>query len=371
MRLVLLLPLLLAAPGALAQGAATSAHGMREPALMPRARPALVEGELTTPRFRILYTRKSKGAAEALAEDIEAVRTGFVKVLGRDWPGTTEIRIGRGRAEYEALALPGGAPPPWAVAVAYPAHGIVLLDSLSLHTPEGPITLRHELAHVALGQIGRTWPRWFQEGLAQHLTGERIAITHYAALFRAVAQQHLYEFEDLAGSWPDRRADVEIAYAQSADFVAYLASHHGPAAMGQLLDGVAAGEAFELAFGKAFRSSLMVEENAWREGLATRFGWLPLTTSMQLVWLLAPALCVVAYVRRRRQQAARLAAMSAEEAAEEAALRVLAAEAAKKGLLPPSHEEPAPEWEELAEEEPLPHAEDNEQDPRPPKPTLH
>jgi len=108
------------------------------------------------------------------------------------------------------------------------------------------------------------------------------------------------------------------------------------------------GEPFEQAFGKAFHTSLLVEETDWREGLAARYGWLPLTTSMQLVWLLAPGLCVIAYVRRRRQQAARLEAMAAEEAAEEAALRVLAAEAAARGLPPP------PNLEEVAQAQPQP-----------------
>jgi hypothetical protein len=372
MRLLLLLPLLLAAPLALAQqGAAPSTHGQQEPALVPSARPALVVGEVTTERFRILYTARSKGSAEALAEQIEMVRDSFVRVLGRDWPGKTEIRMGMGREEYEALALPGGAPPKWAVALAYPAHGIILLNALSLTETEGPITLRHELAHVALGQFSPAWPHWFQEGIAQHLTGERINVTHYAALFRAVTQEKVLHFEDLSERWPDRPTDVEVAYAQSADFVAWLAGHHGPGPMNQLLDLVSKGEPFEMAFGKAFRSSLSVEENDWRKSLATRFGWLPLTTSMQLVWLLAPALCVVAYARRRRQQAARLEAMSAEEAAEDAALRLLVAEAEQRGVPPPPPE--VPEWAEPPPpEEPRELIEDErEHGPRPPKPTLH
>jgi hypothetical protein len=375
MRLLLLLSLLLAAPLAVAQegGAAPSTHGQQEPALVPTTRPALVVGEVRTRRFRILYTARSEGSARALAEQIELVRDSFVRVLGRDWPGTTEIRMGRGREEYEALALPGGAPPKWAVALAYPAHGIILLNALSLTEPEGPITLRHELAHVALGQFAPVWPRWFQEGLAQHLTGERINLTHYAALFRAVRQpkEKQLNFEDLSTSWPDIPSDVEIAYAQSADFVAWLAGHHGPGPMNELLERVSQGEPFEMAFGKAFHSSLSVEESIWREGLATRFGWLPLTTSMQLVWLVAPALCVVAYVRRKRQQAARLEAMSAEEAAEDAALQLLEAEAAQRGLPPPPPV--TPDWADpLPPEDPREFLEeDSEHGPRPPKPTLH
>ncbi|HYH98104.1 peptidase MA family metallohydrolase [Hyalangium sp.] len=374
MRLLLVLSFLLAAPLAVAQERAPSAHGMAEPALVPTARPPLVTGEVTTKRFRILFTARSEGAARALAERIELVRDAFVRVLGRDWPGITEIRVGVDRAEYEQLALPGGAPPKWAVALAYPAHGIILLNARHLSGPEGPVTLRHELAHVALGQFAPVWPRWFQEGMAQHLTGERVAITHYAALFRAVTQERVFHFEDLSEAWPDMPSDVEVAYAQSADFMAWLAGTHGPGPMNQLLELVSKGERFETAFGKAFRSSLTVEENAWRGGLSTRFGWLPLTTSMQLAWLVAPVLCVAAYIRRRLQRAARLEAMAAEdaaaEAAEDAAIRVLAAEAAQRGLPPP--EEAAAEWVELPPEEPRESSEgEKEHGLRPPKTTLH
>lgn len=348
------------------------------PLSTPVPRPALVTGELKTPRFRILYTARSEQAAHKLAGEIEAVRDGFGKVLGRDWPGVTEIRLGLDRKEFVELALPGGAPPGWAVGLAYPAHQIILLDAIGLNSEEGPTTLRHELAHVALGQLGREWPRWFQEGLAQNLTGERFSVTHYGALFRAVTQERVFHFEDLADAWPDLPSDVEIAYAQSAAFVAWLSARHGPELMGKLVDGVGAGEPFEMAFGKAFRTSLLVEENAWRDELAARYGWLPLTTSTALVWLAGSALCIAAYVRRRRQKAENLATLAAEDAAEDAALRLIAAEAERQGApLPP--EALYPEW---AGEPPLPapapeedvehgieHGDDGLA--RPQKPTLH
>ncbi|WP_410478026.1 peptidase MA family metallohydrolase [Myxococcus sp. MxC21-1] len=215
------------------------------------------------------------------------------------------------------------------MALAYPAHQIILLDALSLHEPEGQQTLRHELAHVALGQLAPSWPRWFQEGVAQYVTGERYSLTHYSALFRAVTQERVFHFEHLDRAWPDVPSDVEIAYAQSAAFVAHLSAKFGPQAMAALVDGVARGEPFETAFGKAFRTSLLVEETDWREGLAARYGWLPLTTSSALVWLSASFLCVAAYARRRQQRAAKLAEMAAQDAAEDAALRLLAAQAAQ------------------------------------------
>jgi hypothetical protein len=381
MRHLLLLLLLLFSPLVGAQEHSHAHDVVLEPALVPTPQPAIVAGALTTPRFRILYTAASKGSAEALARDIEGVRDSFAAVLGRDWPGVTEIRIGVGRQEFEKLALPGGEPPPWAVALAYPSHSIVLLNALTLLGPEGPVTLRHELSHVALGQLGQGWPRWFQEGLAQHLTGERYSMTHYSALFTAVTQNKIFSFELLADGWPHLPSDVEIAYAQSAAFVAWLAQRHGPEGMGRLVDEVRKGQHFETAFAKALHTSVTVEEKDWREGLAARYGWLPLTTSMSLVWLGATALVVAAYVRRRKQKAEKLTEMEAQDEAEEAALRAaLLAEAALQqppGL--PPEEEPVtspgtavPEWYEppaaRAEAE---GEEDEEHPPRPHKPTLH
>jgi hypothetical protein len=398
MRHLLLLLMLLLSPLARAQEytlptpEAGHANGGVEPAMVPVPRPAVVVGEVVTPRFRLLYTAKSEGSARQLATHIEAIRDGFVSVLGRDWPGVTEIRVGVGREEFEALALPGGAPPGWAVALAYPSHRIVLLNALTMAGPEGMVTLRHELAHVALGQLARGWPRWFQEGLAQNLTGENWSVTHYTALFRAVTQEKIFRFEHLHDAWPDLPSDVEIAYAQSAAFVAWLSARYGPEGMGRLVDEVATGQPFEQAFGKAFKSSLWVEELAWRDGLAARYGWLPLTTSTSLLWLGMTGLVVAAYVRRRKQKEEHLAQMEAQDAAEEAELRAsLDAELAQqRALLVPVPAQPvdggepvdapkpadvaAPEWSESVE--PLvtngqEFEDDEEGAPRPPKPTVH
>ncbi|HEX5751550.1 MAG TPA: hypothetical protein VFZ09_35335 [Archangium sp.] len=398
MRHLLLLLMLLLAPLARAQELtlptpeAGHANGGVEPAMVPLPRPALVVGEVATPRFRLLYTVKSEGSARQLAGGIESIRDGFVSVLGRDWPGVTEIRVGVGREEFEALALPGGAPPGWAVALAYPSHRIVLLNALTMAGPEGMVTLRHELAHVALGQLARGWPRWFQEGLAQNLTGENWSMTHYATLFRAVKQEKVFRFEHLYDAWPDLPSDVEIAYAQSAAFVAWLSAKYGPEGMGRLVDEVATGQPFEQAFGKAFKSSLWVEEMAWREGLAARYGWLPLTTSSSLLWLGMTGLVVAAYVRRRKQKEEHLAEMEARDEAEEAELRAaLEAELAQqRALQMPPPPQPvdgvegadapkpadalAPEWNEPVEPSVTNGQEfedDEEGEPRPPKPTVH
>lgn len=272
------------------------------PSSGPRTAGPLQTSELRTERFRIVHTPRAKGAAEYLARDLEAVRDDIAKLLGRDWPGITEIRVGFGREEYEALALPGGHPPSWAVALAYPGKNIVLVEAHSLVNGEGPLTLRHELVHAALGQFAQGWPHWFQEGLAQELTGERKwHVNQVATLTRAVTQDRVFFFDDLAAHFPKSADDVEIAYAQSAAFVEFLRDRHGPLAFRRLIDRMEGGDVFEKAFGVAFGLPLSMEEDAFRRELPRRYPWWPLLLSGgTLVWIGTSGLVVLAFIRRRR-----------------------------------------------------------------------
>jgi hypothetical protein len=285
----------------------------------------LETSEITTQRFRIVHTPRAKGAAEYLARDLEAVRDDIAQLLGRDWPGVTEIRVGFGREEYEALALPGGHPPSWAVALAYPGKNIVLVEAHSLVNGEGPLTLRHELVHAALGQFALGWPHWFQEGLAQELTGERKwHVNQVATLTRAVTQDRVFYLDDLSEHFPKSADDVEIAYAQSAAFVEFLRDRHGPLAFRRLIDRMQSGDGFDKAFGVAFKVPLSMEEDAFRRELPRRYPWWPLLLSGgTLVWVGTSGLVILAFIRRRRAVKALRAEQLRVETLHEAAKSLL------------------------------------------------
>ena len=282
-----------------------AAAGLASAAALP------VAGELQTPHFLFRYTAKAQGTAERLSGHVEVIRSELEAVLGHPWPGRTEIRVGVGRDEMNALS-PEGRPPAWAAAIAFPERHLVVLDALNVWSPEGETTLRHELCHAALAELGGPWPRWFHEGLAMQLSSGPPDFSRYATLVRAVAQDRVFRFDDLSGTWPERPSDVEIAYAQSAAFVAFLVDRHGPAQFDALLEGVHRGEPFEMAFGKAFRSPLDVEERDWRTTLPSRYSWLPLITGQASIWLLASVACVLGYVRQRGRRAAWNAARALE-----------------------------------------------------------
>jgi hypothetical protein len=276
----------------------------------PEAPPALQT--ISTPRFRIQHTERAKSSARVLAGELEEVRSDFARVLGRDWPGTTDIRLGYDRAEMEALALGGGKVPGWAVALAYPAQNTILLDAHVLAAESGITTLRHEMSHVALGQLGKDWPRWFQEGLAMYLTGDRFSLSQYNALFRGVTQGRISRFEDLREEWPSISGDVEIAYAQSASFISFLRDRHGPGGFALLLDAMQEGLPFETAFARSFRASLDREEADWKSDLPKRYSWWPIITGGSTLWVIITLLFVAAYLRRREQLQASLMRMDEE-----------------------------------------------------------
>ncbi len=308
---------------------------------MPTSTMVLTEGhlvteEITTPRFRLVHTQKAKGAAVYLARDIESIRDDIAALLGRDWPGITEIRLGFGKEEYEAMALPGGKPPSWAVALAYPGQNVVLVEAHSLVSGEGPLTLRHELVHAALGQFGNVWPHWFQEGLAQELTGERKwRLEHVTTLTRAVTQNRVFDFDDLTERFPQQIDDVELAYAQSVAFVEFLRDRHGVLAFQRLIERVSMGDGFEKAFGVAFFVPLSMEEDAFKKELPRRYPWWPLLLSGgTLVWGATSGLMLLAWFRRRSAVRQLRAEQLRIEVLQEVASSLIEQQAANDDVLP-------------------------------------
>jgi Peptidase MA superfamily len=246
----------------------------------------------------------------------------------------------------EALA-PERPVPSWAVGLAWPRLNVVVMEAKSLVQGDGQKTFRHELVHVALGQLGGDWPRWFQEGVAQVLTREhRYDLEPYAALVRAVRTDRVFRFDDLTHGWPDTAADVQLAYAQSEAFVRFLFERHGVAQLQALFDETSKGTPFPTAFALAFQTSVGLEEAAFRLQLPSRYPLWPVITMGSSLW--AVAALMLGYARRRRQVAALRALQAQAEAAEDEARRLRHLEAARALGVEPGPMLPEP-WEEAVD----------------------
>jgi hypothetical protein len=286
--------------------------------------------DIVLPRFRIVFTPRAAGAARLLEKTIELERDALATRLGQDYEGMTEVRLFDGAEEAARVAPPGAGPPHWAAGVAYPAQNILLLDARVLRRDDARQVLVHELAHLALWRTGSgRWPRWFQEGFAMMVAGEW-SLSRYTAMYRATVGEAAIPLSALEAHFPERHAEVEIAYAESLSFVSHLVERHGEARFKSLIAGVAGGEPFVTSFQSVYRVDLSEEEEAWRKSLSSRYTWVPVLTATGTVWILITALFLLAYARTRRRSHERLLVMEIEEHARESALRIAAAESAAR-----------------------------------------
>jgi hypothetical protein len=276
--------------------------------------------------FRLHFTPRAAGLAAPLLEALERRREDIARRMGRDFEGAVDVYLADGPAEAHAIAPAGMVPPPWASGLALPSANALLFDARALRAEEGRQIVAHELAHLALGRLGSgAWPRWFQEGFAMLVAGEW-SVSRYTALYRAAVRDASIPLEALAERWPERLSEVEIAYAQSASFVAYLHDAHGESKLRELIGRASSGDAFASAFAAVYGVALERAEADWRASLASRFRWLPVLATPRALWLFTTAVFLYAYLLVRRRRRERLAALELEEQAARAAARIVAAE---------------------------------------------
>jgi hypothetical protein len=222
-------------------------------------------------------------------------------------------------AELAPRNLP---PPPYATGVAYGPLHLAVLALQAPQTWEAPNLvelLRHELTHLALSDAvqGRHVPRWFDEGLAIHESGE-LPWDRWKTLSEAVFAHHIIPLGELDHFASDGY-EVTIAYAESADFVRFLLRDSDRARFTSLVERLRSGTSFDRAVEDAYGTDLRKLEYEWREDMSHRFSVIPMLTGGGVLWALMALLAVVAWVKRRKRAKEKLAEWAREEAALEAA----------------------------------------------------
>lgn len=250
--------------------------------------------------------------------------------LGRDVSSEMTIRIARGPEDMRRLAPVGSPPPDYAVGVAYPSLGLIILSVVSPDSwfpPDQAAVLTHELSHIALHRAvdGHALPLWFVEGLATYQAGEH-RLARVRTLWEAAVAGEVLPLELVARRFPARANAINLAYAQSADLVHHLlqSSSEDRGRLGKLLAHVADGVPFEPALLSSYHVDLDFLEREWRQGLSERFRVLPLVLTGTALWGGIAVLVIVAYARRRKQHRDKLARWEEEEAESDRALATLA-----------------------------------------------
>jgi len=239
-------------------------------------------------------------------------------------PKHIEIHLVRDASELPAVAPPGHTAPPWAIGVAYPDLGVISVATRrGAHVVDPTSTLRHELAHVALGAaLGDRAPHWLHEGFAYQHSGEwswdRTETLAGMAWFGGIIP-----LGDLDASFPAEEAPANRAYAESYDFVGYL-SRRGRWEDSEddgdrwpfrrFLAEIGHGATLDAAAIHAFGKPVHELFDEWRGDLGKRYLWAPIGLLGLAVWVLCAILLTLAWWRRRRQNRRRIAQWERDDA---------------------------------------------------------
>ncbi len=217
--------------------------------------------------------------------------------------------------------------PDWADGTAWPSRGWIFLRSPRLRDgTDSPLqqVLDHEIVHVLLGRAfhPRPVPRWLQEGMAQLLAKEYTAETTQT-LARGILGKNLLSIHEITRGFPRNAARAHLAYAQSADLVAFIRSEYGAEALPTLVREMAQGERFEPALAIATDHTADEVDAAWRSRLqASPLAFSPLLDE-GIWWGLGALLVPLAWLVVRRRNQRRLDKWEREEVLEDALYRVL------------------------------------------------
>jgi hypothetical protein len=308
----------------------------RAPLTTPNDVPQVSAGEVTIPAIppgwvtrdlgwlKLSYPHVAAERVASLLRDAGAIKVQLSDLLGQDVLNHVEVRITPTFAEMAQLAPVGAPPPAYASGVAYPRLRLVLISMMAPRGAEATDldeVFRHELAHIALedATLGQHVPAWFNEGLAVGFAGEN-GLDRQKVLGTATINGTLLPLSDLDRGFPRDTAEVNVAYAESVDFLKFLQARTDRLRFASTIQRVREGQAFERAIADAYGSDLRKLEFQWRTEVERRYSVIPLLAGGGILWVGVIGALGWGYAKKRRRAKAILARWAEEEAIEDALL---------------------------------------------------
>ena len=215
----------------------------------------------------------------------------------------------------------GPAAPEWGEAIAFPESRRIVIRGRDVPggTGDPVVTLRHEIAHLALHEaLGDLPPRWFDEGYASYAAGEwrreDWLATSTAMLFR-----RLPSLDDLDAYFYAGEESAGQGYALSHRAVAELASLDPERGLSLFFRYWKETESLDAALRRAYGMTTADFEGLWRSRTRRRYGALALTADFAVIGIVGGLTLLPLWLTRRRRTRRRLEAMRGAEAAAERA----------------------------------------------------
>jgi hypothetical protein len=282
---------------------------------------------------------------ESTARQLQASADSTLRAIAEDLvdlptPATVRIQLVNDASSLAEVAPEGRGAPPYAIGVAYPDLGVL---SVALRRGSNQVdaaqTLRHELAHVALGAAfaGQRVPHWLHEGFAYQHSGEW-SWDRTETIAGMAWSNNIIPLDQLDNSFPEQELPANQAYAESYDFVGYLSrrgvyedteddGNRWP--FRKFLSLVGHGSSLNDAAVKAYGRPLADLFDEWKSDVQKRYFFGPIGLFGLAVWVLCALLLTIAYIRKRRQRRRRFGEWEREDREREAEIARIEAIMAK------------------------------------------
>jgi Peptidase MA superfamily len=227
--------------------------------------------------FSLEFMEVSAGNAQRVQGVFADASKAVEERLGLGLPGRPHAVLAPTNAEFARRfeALAGGPPPDHVLAVAFPAHNVLILREPGLradHEANLYGTLRHELAHLALGPVedarGERLPRWLNEGLAEWASGRLLTEEESLQVAGWAKFGDLPSLSEWAHTFPDHGQATARSYTVSLSFMVWV-EHNG--GVRRLVSELGAGESLDDAFRATTGYDAVDSELDWKVDLTESY----------------------------------------------------------------------------------------------------
>lgn len=270
--------------------------------------PALAEEGKTLPtrHFYLHYLVENQKLAELLSLKVDKIYQEVTEDLGYKPKAKVSVYLCPTEVCFKEKQPYSQDVPHWAVGVAYPSlNRIVMRSSLVIQGQVlDPVQLfKHEFAHIALEQalesIGGA-PRWLSEGFAMYEAKEW-GVPEEMTLQEVALLENFIPLSELTLSFPSDVARARIAYAQSLSLVTFILNTYGKDALHRLIKNLGEGISPETALRRATGVDLSTLERDWQRNLKEKHSWIPVVTSITVLWGFITLIFLGAYLFKKRR----------------------------------------------------------------------
>lgn len=220
-------------------------------------------------RIALYWYAGGDEVGKKLADSAETALNRLENEMGITFDGTVQLYIyGSSNEMREAILYVQD----WAGGVAFSEYQTILIGVPPASVDGWGIrTVAHEMAHLVLGQFGRSCvggsrPTWLEEGIAQVAEGDPTTdMTN--DITTGIKDNSFSPLRSLNGSFPAHDERARTAYSQSYSTVHYLLETHGPAKLNELILGLKEGQDDDAVLEEVYGFNLDGLETAWRASI--------------------------------------------------------------------------------------------------------